>query len=363
MLSISLPPQPRFLIVRLSAIGDCVHGLPVACALRRAFPACHIGWVVEGRTANLLQRHPVIDQVLAVPRGWYRSPGQIWHLRHLVRAFEPTLTLDLQGLTKSAAVAWLSGCRTRIGFAGAEGRELSPWLNTHKVASSITHVVDKNLQLLQPLGIDPAPVEFQLPHDQAAAVSMSAYLQSRLTPSGVTQVKNAFVTPRFALLNPGAGWGSKRWPRARFAAVARELASRFDLKSVIAWAPGEEQGWATEITRESAGAAVLAPPTDLQEFIELARLATVVISGDTGPLHLAAAAGTPCVALFGPSDGQRNGPYGTGHITLQKTRLIGSSRERRHADDAAIRAIQVTDVMAACQQLLAVEATIKPIAA
>jgi len=340
-MDVPLPAAPRFLIVRLSAIGDCVHGLPVANALRANFPRAEIGWVIEGRSADLLRGHPAIDQVINVPRGWYKSWRRIRELRAAVRAFAPTVTLDLQGLTKSAAVAWLSGAKTRIGFARNEGREISRWLNNVRVAAASTHVVAKNLELLRPLGIAAPQADFALPRDPAAIAALTPFLAAHQ------------LNWRFAILNPGAGWASKRWPPARFAEVANALGQRFGLTSLITWAPGEERHWAEQIAAASGGHALPAPPTSLRELTELARAAAVFISGDTGPLHLAAAVGTPCVALFGASDGARNGPYGPQHIVLQPVKLTGGSRARRTADNSALCAISVAHVVDACAKLLA----------
>src|SRR5580698_93646 len=135
----------RILIVRLSAIGDVLHGLPVLCALRDALPHAHLAWVVEGRTADLLAGHPALDELIVVPRRWLKSPRAVLDLwRRLHGRFD--VSIDIQGLTKSAVAAWLSGAPVRIGLAAPAGRELSPWLNNHRVAPTATHVVDRNLE-------------------------------------------------------------------------------------------------------------------------------------------------------------------------------------------------------------------------
>ena len=153
-----MPPSPglrspRILLVRLSAIGDVIHGLPVLCALRERFPEAHLSWVVERTAATLLKDHPALDELIVLPRGWLKSPGEVWRLRERLRGLRPDVTIDLQGLTKSAIAARLSGCRRRIGFGDEKGRELSPWLNTELVDAPAAHVIDANLQLLAPLGI------------------------------------------------------------------------------------------------------------------------------------------------------------------------------------------------------------------
>lgn len=338
--SFALPTFSRILIFRLSAIGDCVHGLPVACALRDHDSTLDIGWVVEGRTAEILRGHRALDRVIVLPRKWYKTLAGIRAARQAVAEFEPDVTIDLQGLTKSAALAWCSGAKTRVGFSGIEGREISTWFNNRRMHATATHVVDKNLELLTLLGVVPHAARFDLPLDAAIASKMRSWASEQ-------QLLNGFV-----VLNPGAGWASKRWPAERFAAVARGLMERRGLRSVVAWAPGEEKTWAEQIVADSLGAAILAPPTTLLELTALCREAKLFVSGDTGPLHLAAAVETPCVALFGASDAQRNGPYGHQHRALQPVKLEGPSRMRRNADNAAVSAITVDNVLGAACSIL-----------
>lgn len=337
----NLPKPPRILIVKLTAIGDVIHALPVACALRDAWPKAHLAWLVEGRAADLLRGHRALDEVIAVPRRWYKSPREVWRLRRTLRARRFDLTLDLQGLTKSAVAAWLSGAEQRVGFAGEMAREVSGWFNNRRVPISSAHVVDRYLETLEPLGITAPTVRFDVPRQARDILAVDRML-SNLRSHGP-----------FAMINPGAGWPSKRWPPERFAAVARHLGQRHGLVSVVVWAGGEERATAERIVAESSGQTVLAPDTSLAELAELARRAVLFVGSDTGPLHLAAAVGTPCVGLFGPMPAERNGPYGASHIALQKARLEGTSRQRRTADNLTMLAISVEDVALACDRILA----------
>lgn len=343
-----LPPgaQQRVLLVRLSAIGDVLHGLPVACALRDAWPDAFIAWVVEGRSAELLAGHPALDAVVDVPRGWLKKPASVLDVRRRLRALNCNLAIDLQGLTKSAMAARLSGAPTRIGFAGRDGRELSRWLNNVRIQPSAAHVIDRNLELLRPLGIRAVP-------ENAIAAANCFRLPERAqdATTALDIIYAGQLLPRFAVINPGAGWPSKLWPPGCFAAVARHLGRR-GLPSLVVWAGSTEHELAAEIVRSAEGAAHLAPQTSLCELASLLRRAALCVSSDTGPLHLAAAVGTPCVGLFGPMPAERNGPYGTQHIALQKVCLTGSSRSRRTADNASMLAIRVADVTAACDSLL-----------
>jgi ADP-heptose:LPS heptosyltransferase len=253
----------------------------------------------------------------------------------------PDVAIDLQGLTKSAIAAWLSGAPTRIGFAGCDGRELSSWLNNTLVNPLRTHVIDRNLELLGPLGIVPQDVRFGLPGFEEEAVAIGRFLCDRGLGAG------------FAVMNTGAGWASKRWPPEHYARVARHLGARHQIRSVVAWAGPDEQRWADEVVVGAGGFAQMAPRTSLGELAALVRRAEFFLGSDTGPMHLAAALGTPCIALHGPTSGRRNGPYGEEHIVLQKVLLQGGSRERRNADNASMRAIDVEDVCAACDTMLA----------
>lgn len=332
---------PRILIVRTSAIGDVVHGLPVLNALREAMPEAFLAWAVEGRAADLLRGHRALDEIVPVRRGWLKSPGEVWRLRRRLRGLRFDVALDLQGLTKSALVAWLSGAPRRIGFDGRDGRELSRWLNNERVLPTARHVVDRNLELLRALGVRPAQVRFDLPESPPDRAAVERALAS------------LGLTGAFAVINPGAGWPSKLWPPARFAGVARHLAARWALPALVVWAGDEERGWAEQIVAQAAGAARLAPPTSLAELAALARRAAIFVGSDTGPLHLAAAVGTPCVGLYGPMPAERNGPYGPAHVAVQEVCLTGGSRQRRNAGPESMEAISVERASAACDVILA----------
>lgn len=333
----------RILIVRLSAVGDTIHGLPVLCALRDYLPNAHLSWVVEQRAADILKGHPALDRLIVAPRRWLRNPLAILRLTRQMRSVRPQIAIDLQGLAKSALAARLSGAPVRIGAASPDGREGSTCLNNRLVKLSASHVVDRYLELLGPLSISRPAVRFDAPRHAEDELSVGRFVRDRGLGGG------------FALLNPGAGWASKRWPVDRFAAVARHLGRDRRLPSVVVWAGAQERAWADQIITTSGGFAHMAPATTLGELAELARRARFFVGSDTGPLHLAAAVGTPCVGLYGPVSAERNGPYGPGHIAIQRMLLDGTSRERRAASDESMRAIEVGEVCAACDRLLGQE--------
>jgi len=336
-----MPSAPRLLIVRLSAIGDVIHGLPVLNALRDAWPQAFIAWACERSGAQLLRGHRSLDELVELPRGWLKSPGEVWRLRRRLRALSPDISVDLQGLTKSALVAWWSGARTRLGFAGEDGRELSWLLNNRRKHPTAIHVVDRNLQLLDLVGIKAESARFDVP------------LLPEVTARVESLLRDRDLDKRFAVINPGAGWPSKRWPRPRYAEVASHLRSRHGLAVLVVWAGDMERAWAEEIVAVAGGAAVLAPATDLTELAALLNRAALCIGSDTGPLHLAAAQGVPSVGLYGPMPAARNGLYGPRCISLQEMQVAGSSRERRRASTEAMEAISVDQVCAACDRLLA----------
>ena len=306
----------RIALVKLSALGDVVHTLPVATALRAALPTARLAWIVERREAALLHGHPALDVVIEVDtRAWRRARGPaaavgalraLAALRRRLRVERFDVALDLQGLLKSGVITAATGASTRIGFGRGWSREtLSGLFTTVKVwpPPEAVHVVDQYLTLLEPLGIRRPAVTFALQADAGAEARMDGALAA------------AGLKPRdrLVVLNPGAGRPAKRWPVERFRDLARRLTSAMGASVLVVWGPDEQ-----EVARQIAGDGIaLAPPTDLHELIAVLRRASVVVAGDTGPLHIAAALGVPCVGLYGPTSARRNGPYGAGHRALQ----------------------------------------------
>lgn len=335
-----MSPAPRAVaLVKLSALGDVVHATPVVEALADAFPAAGITWIVERREAALLRGHPRLAEVVTVDtRAWRRARAPaallglaraLRDLRRRLRAGRFDVALDLQGLVKSGVVTALTGAPERIGFAGALCRERPSAVFTNRRVTpppAARHVVDQYLSLLQPLGVTPGRGVFRLPAREAAETRVEEFFAaSGLKPHG-----------RLVVLNPGAGRPGKRWPVDRFAELAARLAGEARARVLVLWGPSEEPA-ARAIAR--APGAVLAPPTDLDELIAVARRASLVVAADTGPLHVAAAVGTPCVGLYGPTSAERNGPYGPGHRTVS-------------AADGRMTAIEVAAVLAAAREVL-----------
>ena len=310
--------ERRIAIVKLSSLGDVVHALPVAETLRAAFPRARIAWVVERREAALLRGHPALDEVVAVDtRGWRRArslgavlgvTGALTELGRHLRGEGFDVALDLQGLLKSGLVSLATRAPLRIGFAAGACREpLAALFSNRRVTPPRDrHVVEQYLALLTPLGTGAPRLEFRLPVDGAAEARIDEWFAAvGLKPRR-----------RVAVLNPGAGRRDKRWPSERFAALARRLGEEAGASTLVVWGPGEEET-ARAVVEGAPGRATLAPATDLLGLLAVLRRASVVVAGDTGPLHLAAALGTPCVGLYGPTRAARNGPYGPGHRALE----------------------------------------------
>jgi len=332
---------PRILICRLSAVGDCILTTPLLCALRDHFPDCFLAWVVQRGAASLLTGHECLDRLIVVPRDLLKSWSGVRSIRRELRNLQFDVALDAQSLSKSSALAWLSGAPRRIGFNPPRGREAAPWLNNELVSQRASHLVDCQLELLEPLGVPrPERVAFRLPRDAAAEETAARLIAS------------AHLTGGFVAVNPGAGWDSKLWPADRYGIVARTLGERRQTPSLVVWAGPREKAWAEQIVARSGGHALLAPATTLPELAAVLRRARLFLGSDTGPLHLAAAVGTPCVGLHGPTRPQDCGPYGAQHITLQQWLQTGTSRQRRRASNDAMQAIEIEHAVAACEEIL-----------
>jgi heptosyltransferase-1 len=314
-----VPPAdaPRIALVKLSSLGDVVHALPVAATLRAARPRARLVWIVERREAAVLREHPALDEVIvADTRGWRRARtaaaarAALADLRALRRRLTQAhfdVALDLQGLMKSGLITAACRAPLRIGFPAGWGREPLHALFVNRRVQpppSARHVVEQYLALLGPLGIAERRLQFHLPASAAVETRMEEWLAG----AGLKPHR------RLVLLNPGAGRADKRWPVAHFATLARRLVHDAAAHVLVTWGPGEE-ATAHAIAEGSAGV-IAAPPTDLDALLALLRRASVVVGSDTGPLHMAAGLGTPCVGLFGPTAAERNGPYGAGHRTL-----------------------------------------------
>ena len=306
------------LIVRLGAMGDIVHALPVAAALRARFPDARIDWVVDERHRDLLELVPVVDRrsVLRTRSASLRRRGMA--LRRTLTRESYDIAIDVQGLLKSAVVARLSGARRVLGFTAPHLRERAARVFYTETCDpgDTAHVIEKNLTLAASLGADVSRIQFPLTVPASAALDA---LRHRHSAAGDTP---------FVVLNPGAAWPNKRWPPDRFGAVAEWLRRAHGLSSVVTWGPGDETT-AAAVVDGSAGAAALAPQTSIADLIAIVRGAALMVSGDTGPVHLAAAVGTTVVGIYGPTDAARNGPWSADDVTVSRFTACGCHHQRR----------------------------------
>lgn len=305
--------RSRFLIVKLGSLGDIIHAIPAAAALRRRYPQARIDWLVDPRYRTVLELVGGLDHRIPVDtRGGLRALGQV------VRALRKTTydaVVDLQGLFKSAVLARAAGARRTIGLPRQHLREPLArfFYDTQPDPGHDPHVIHKSLMLMRALGVDDLQVTFPLnvPHTKAAEAVAASF-----GPEG------------FLLLNPGAAWPNKRWPPERFGALAARLRTEAGRRSLVLWGPGEE-AFASSVVDASQGAAALSPPTSIVDLFAIAQRASLMVSGDTGPLHIAAAVGTPIVALFGPTRSERNGPWAPADVTISRTAQCACLYARR----------------------------------
>ena len=335
------------LIVRLGALGDIVHAIPVAVALRRAYPDAQIDWVVSARHREILDLVPVLNRRIVVnDRGSAAGGLSLRAAIRLLRQTQYDIAFDLQGLIKSALIARLSGARRVMGFNARYAREslarafytdvYDPGGEGIYAATETRHVVTINLGMLGLLGLPPGPVEFRLEAPRSA--DMSRVIAQAHGP--------------FALLNTGAAWPNKRWPAPRLAELATQLRTRHDIASIVLWGPGE-RALADEVVAKADGAALIAPPTTIADVVALASAAAVMVSGDTGPTHIASAVGTPIVGIYGPTRPERNGPLGVDDESVSRAAacVCHHLRECRR-ERMCLLDIEVGEVLAAVERRL-----------
>lgn len=343
-------PSGRLLIVRLGSMGDIVHALPAAASLRAAFPEAQIDWVVESRWQDLLAGNPDLSNVIAVDtQRWRRELGQQRTWSELsgavggLRQANYDVAVDFQGLLKSALLARLSGAPRRIGFEkGMVKESAAALLYTERVRPpENAHVVEMNLALARAAGAKADVVQFPLP----ARPEDDAFIEEQLRQQQLRE---------FFILSPGGGWGSKCWPVERYAQLHNALAHARGWRSFLNAGPDEES-LVSEFTTQARVTRPAHFPLTLGQLVALVRRARVVIAGDTGPLHVAAAVGTPVVGLFGPTDPVRNGPYPLRRAraeVIHHREQATITYKREDKPSPAMLAITVEEVVAAVERVV-----------
>jgi len=344
----------RVLVVRLSAMGDVIHGIPAIAALRAVRPNLKVGWLIEDRWMELLCAHPMerlqprsemkplVDWVhVSDFKGWRKelSSGATWNemrsCMREVRVMKYDIALDLQGAIRSAMAARLSGAKTRIGSASPREAPARRFYTT-AVPTPAPHVVEHALALASAAAGEDLPYhEAEFPQDDATEAWADRFCASiGLAP--------------LAIVNPGAGWGAKCWPVESYGAVSRALADR-GMSVMVNYGPTEES--MAHAVRKASDEIARPVECSVSQLIALTRRASLFVGGDTGPMHLAAALGVPVVALFGPTQPERNGPYATRSVVLRSPDSVDNMS---HIDDpdAGLLSITPQQVIASADSLL-----------
>jgi heptosyltransferase-1 len=342
----------RILICRTGAMGDVLHALPAVTALRRAQPQWHIGWVVDPRWASLiadpeqgtgtssLETGAMVDRVyLAETKLWSRSPlspatlRSILRLRRSLREDAYEVAVDLQGTLRSAVIARMSGAPLRAGY-GDPREPLAAGFYTQRAERQGTHVVEQNAHLLSAAcGVALTPAEVKVPHAGWADTWAAELAGDR----------------RICVLAPGAGWGAKCWPAAKFGALAQKLHALGLAVRVNAARAGDPL--AAEVVAASRGTAE-AVVCDVAGLTALLRRSSLLVGGDSGPMHLAAALAVPLVALFGPTDPARNGPWGHGPRIVLRDPASRTTYQRSSEVEPGLGRITVETVLDAALSLI-----------
>jgi heptosyltransferase-1 len=336
---IPLPEAPRILLIRLGAMGDVIHALPAAAALKHALPEAEISWAVEPRWAPLLEGHPALEHIVEIPlKAWRKRPfsgetlAGLRALRDDLRARRFDASIDFQGLLKSAILGRVAKPAVAVGFERRDLREpLAAWLYTHRFAANRRHVVDRNLALAHAVagrgGSNPAEV-FLPPGERSPEL-----------PDG-----------DFVLASPLAGWKAKQWPPERYAELAAVAWRNRRLPLVLDGAPADA-AYLRRIAEQAPEGSCVVHVSSLTQLIGATRAARLVLGADSGPLHLAAALGKAGVALYGPTDPDRNGPYGSTFKTLRRPGATTTYKRRKRFSDS-MTAITANEVWAELAGLL-----------
>ena len=330
--------EPRFLVVRLGSLGDIVHTFPAVAGLRESFPKADIVWLTHPRWKALVESSELATEIWEVET---RSFESVRNILGRIRKQHFTAAIDYQGLWKSAALPFLGRVPRRIGFSSHSVREFGvPLLYTDRVRTTPTHIAEQNGELSL----------------QAAARNgggkFSLSVPSRQEAFAL-QLLRGFDIDRYVVLSPAGGWRSKCWPPERYGELCRQIHANLGLRCILNQGPGDEACIAA-VKAGSGDAAPLACTSSLHQLMVFLRNALCVVGGDTGPLHLAVALGTPVVAVFGPTDPARNGPYRVGadsekDIVLRSPRAV-TSYKRGDQPDPSLLELEVTTVFDAVRR-------------
>lgn len=327
--------EQHFVVVRLGSLGDIVHTFPAVAGLRDSFPAAEIVWLTHPRWVELVVCSGLATEIWPVDS---RDLPSVRQIITKLRARRWDAAIDYQGLWKAAFLPFFGGVARRIGFSSATVREFGvPMLYTDRVACSTTHIADQNGELTLRTGAKTAVGRVALQVTDAETTQVRSDLQK----AGLS---------KYVVLSPGGGWRSKCWPAERFGALCQRILGELCLPCVINYGPGEE-ALVRLVQAASGEVKPISYDGELGQLRALLRDAQCIVGGDTGPLHLAVALGTPAVALFGPTDPARNGPYPAGDIVLRSPKAI-TTYGRSEMTDPSLLELSVEIVFEAVKQRL-----------
>lgn len=342
----------NILLIRLSSIGDVLHCTPVAQALREYYPKAKISWIVGEKSQDILHGNPYLDKIIVWQReqwekelrkgAWLKSLENFRFLKQQLKIDQYDLTIDMQGLLLTGLIGWCSGAPMRIGFAKA--REGSPLFYTHKVHAAQTRkqVVKHYLQLLGPLAIKNYDMQMVMPiarehHEFAEGVF------ARYDIAGDQKV---------VVLNPSTSWTTKCWPAVYFSKLANLLQDKANAEIIILGGPGDIPLVEKIVSGISRPVINLAGRTSLKELAAVVQKSHLFIGGDTGPLHIAAAVGTPTISLFGPTDPRIYAPLGKKHMAIVTDVVCRNCHKRTCKNFICMDRIRPEEVCVAAQKML-----------
>ncbi len=320
----------KLLIIKPSSLGDVVHSLPFLNVMRESFPRAEIHWVIAKGLEGLLENHPMVQKLVVINKDRWkemkRMRGTVSEFRSIMGALKDEsydIAVDLQGLLRSGILTAASKAPVRLGFR--EAREGSRLFYTQSITGGREiHAVDRYLKIASAMGCDIRTVTFPLP----------LVKESRK----IRQLKQE--TGEYAVFAPGARWKTKQWPAERFGRLSSLLGI-----PVIIIGSGADETLAQEAAAHSKGKAIsMAGKTDIKELISLIRKAVFMVTNDSGPMHIAAACGVPVVALFGPTNPARTGPYGREHIIIRGNSACAPCYKKKCKDIRCMDSISVDEV-------------------
>jgi heptosyltransferase-1 len=331
--------EPRFLVVRLGSLGDIVHTFPAVAGLRNSFPRAEIVWLTHPRWANLVASSGLATEIWPVDS---RDLASVRQTIAKIRAQRWDAAIDYQGLWKSALLPFLASVPKRIGFSSEAIREFGvPILYTDRVHPRAKHIAEQNGELSLRAGAQTAvgPAKLQVNETDQKRV------RSDLAAAGID---------RYVVLSPGGGWRYKCWPAERFGELCRKIREELNVRCVINYGPGEETLAAT-VKSASGNADPFPYDGQLGQLMALLQGANCIVGGDTGPLHLAIALGAKAVAIFGPTNPARNGPYPPQPFVLRDP-TADTTHKRETETNPSLLKISVAQVFDAVKLQLGVSA-------